>query len=343
MKKLISIVFVAITIQSFACLNADGFDIFGKKTYYSWPISFIKKIDIEKYSDKTLKREHDLKTEYKNKAFDEYYYRELSFVKIFQKKYKEAKNLISSGLKIDSIDYSLISNLAVVYELEGNLDSAIILMKKAISIDKYSHHGSEWIHLKILEATKNTRKDKNWIYNNNVLNFKISKDSVPKKRYSNTETGDFVALISSIEYQLQERMLFVKPKNQIVANLLLLIGDLYITEIDYRFANEAYILAKEYDPNLTEICNKRLAYLMNLDPAIKEQERKDSISKIGKLIASQKEYAKKQKEISIQLQKDRAEIAKLRDKSTISVYLIIGGVLSAFILVFFIYKQKKRN
>lgn len=338
-KKTILILFI-FTLQShlIACLNAQGFDIFGKKTFYDFPIDFIKEIDIENYRKQTLVREVELKKEYSKKPFDEYYYTELSYVRVFQKKYHEAKALCLQGLKIDSLDYSLISNLAVACELEGKIDSALLLIKKAVKINKNSHFGSEWIHIKILEATINQNKNPNWIYKNTVLGFKISQDSIPKSKFKFDSLIYKQDLFYELEYQLKERLTFVKPSNVIVANLLLTLGDLYLTEIDYRYAEGAYLLAKEYDVKLTNICDKRLAYLRNIIPTINLKLKTDSL-KLKTVSDSIKKIKDAEFYKKMYLLNNDIEIERKQKYLIITIFLI--SILVVLFLVIRKIKSKK--
>ena len=48
-------------------------------------------------------------------------------------------------------EYNIAANLGTGYELTGNNEKAIELLKKAVAINPASHYGSEWLHIKILE------------------------------------------------------------------------------------------------------------------------------------------------------------------------------------------------
>ncbi len=48
-------------------------------------------------------------------------------------------------------DYSIIANLGTAYELTGNDEKALELIRKAVAINPNSHYNSEWIHVRILE------------------------------------------------------------------------------------------------------------------------------------------------------------------------------------------------
>jgi hypothetical protein len=330
-----------------ACINAEGFSIFGRKTFYDLPISFIKKIDIVKYRAGAIKRAKELAIEYKNKPLTTRYYNELAVARIFEGKLKEAKRLAMAGLGMDSLHYGLNSNLGVIMELEGNIDSAMLMMKKAISIDKNSHWGTEWLHIKILEATKKNLEDKNWIYTNNVLLFpKPSKDSLPP---SGLRAG--VHQILDLEFQLKERMVFVKPVNAIVANLLLSLADMYATSADFRYADEVYLLAKEYDPKLSEIVNKRLAYIKLHGDEIIAKFKKEGTIKQQEPQLNEQNQLQQQKKISVsndtvlaadQKSVDTNAVPKKKHKRKISNFIFFGGLALILIIAGSLYRRRRR-
>lgn len=121
-------------------------------------------------------------------------------------------------------EYNLNANLGTAYELSGNLEKAKFFMEKAIKINPASHHSSEWIHLKILEAKINMQKNPTWLQSNLLLGWDFGNEEKPVFSKNKDELR---ALGEAIEYQLSERMQFVKPKDVIVGDLLFLLGDAY--------------------------------------------------------------------------------------------------------------------
>lgn len=60
-------------------------------------------------------------------------------------------------------EYTISANLGTAYELEGQLNKALRLIKNGYQINSESHFGSEWIHIKILEAKIKERSNPGWL------------------------------------------------------------------------------------------------------------------------------------------------------------------------------------
>ena len=71
---------------------------------------------------------------------------------ILLERYEEAIELYLDIEKIKPNRYSTASNIGTAYELIGQNENALKWIKKSVELDPKSHNGSEWIHIKILEA-----------------------------------------------------------------------------------------------------------------------------------------------------------------------------------------------
>lgn len=100
--------------------------------------------------------------------------------------------------------YEIAANLGTAYELSGDNVNALKWIQEGINRNPDSHFGTEWLHVKILEAKLELSIDPSFMKNNHVIDISHS-------GYNVTE---------ALLYQLRERMLFVKPKDSIVADLL---------------------------------------------------------------------------------------------------------------------------
>jgi tetratricopeptide (TPR) repeat protein len=205
------ILFLAIHIHSFACLNEyhtlkNGMTLY-ETDYPAEGVEYWKaKLDIDRLKKKSVQL-YDAYTrsdslEYlSDYAVTLTYLGQLEMAKMFY-------------LKIESIQpdlYNTAANLGTVYELLGQNDSALFWIKKGIELYPDSHEGSEWIHVKILEH-KIMYGDS---ANVSVLGLDFGNEDRPK----NIHNYDLRQLIEDIIYQLKERTLFVKPPNQIVGSL----------------------------------------------------------------------------------------------------------------------------
>lgn len=257
-------------LNASACLNAEGVDIFGHKTLYDTPFKFIEDLR-EPFPKETLhKRIQWLESEIKTSRYPYGEVMELSVYLVYDGQYDQAIRVLHKQGQDDEYTYSICANLGVAHELLGNLDSAYFWTKRAVEINASSHYGSEWIHLKILEAQQALQNDPHWLENHTVLDIPISRDSLPDP--ASFDKIPVQVLADQLEYQLLERMYFVQPENAIVGQLLLLLADAYSLAVDAGNAAGTYALAKVYDPGLATVVDKRLAVLERvLHPGLIEQ------------------------------------------------------------------------
>lgn len=318
-----------------ACINAEGITIFGDTIMVDMPFEFLRRLR-KPLSEKEIKskiEKHALLVKTKNRSSDAI---NLSVFLILDMQADSAISLLKSHLNTSSKNYSLLSNLGVAYELSGNLDSAYYYTSKAVEINPNSHSGSEWIHLKILEAQMEISKDPNWLKSNTVLGIKISQDSLPLKAKPRDRRQ--LQLARKIEYQLIERMYFVKPKNKIIGQLLLQLADLYSTNVTIVDASTIYLMAKDYDPNLSALINKRLAKIKAImNPTEEEEILLDSL---------EKEFVTNPIVEDIPLEKEESKVLTEEKSNNNFIWYVFGGTLLIILLVvrfrLFRNQQKKK-
>jgi tetratricopeptide (TPR) repeat protein len=240
-----------------ACLNGYGLsEIIGEYHYKS--LATIRNIHFSNYQ-KQIEHNREQAGLHLNKDKTGYLI-DIASLDIISGKYESAKNILHGLLKTKSIRYedrySATANLGVVHELMGNNDSAKYYVAEALKLNPRSHENSEWIHFKLLEAKE---KDATWIYTNEIAAFqviKINAEAGFSQILTANGTTTIDELIRQINWQLHERMLFVKPKDKLVANLLFTLGKLYYLKNDQQKAESTFALAKEYDPALTSECDR---------------------------------------------------------------------------------------
>lgn len=66
-------------------------------------------------------------------------------------------------------EYNILANLGTCYELSGRLDSALKYISLGLEKNPNSHRGSEWIHVKILEAKIKEQQYPGWINTNEIV------------------------------------------------------------------------------------------------------------------------------------------------------------------------------
>ena len=163
--------------------------------------------------------------------------------------------------------YSVAANLGTVYELKGDLHRALEWISESIQRNSDSHYGSEWLHEVILKEKIRMRDYGSEARVSDFLLVPQEFDSEFKIQVSGKEfTPQEVA--EAIFYQLNERMVFVKPEDPIVAELLF---DYAMIEANTRVLEssiEILDLADLYGfPNVALIEEKKMKYQKTIDIA----------------------------------------------------------------------------
>ena len=149
-------------------------------------------------------------------------------------KVKEALVIFEKLAELHPNEYSIIANLGTTYELSGQNEKALEYIRKGIQINPNSHDGSEWIHVKILEAKIALEKDASYLSNHSVLNLSVKQKQSQK-------------VFNQLYIQLQERFPFSpKEPNPIMADLFVEMGDFYFENISFEHAKAFYQIAKIY-------------------------------------------------------------------------------------------------
>lgn len=153
-------------------------------------------------------------------------------------------------------EYALQANLGTTYELMGNNKAALEHIKKGLELFPDSHSGSEWIHVKILEAKIALESNPIYLKNHTVL-------SLTAKQEKSEITG------LQLMIQLKERFPFCKGPDAIMADLFQDLGDCYVETKSYEYAKAFYQIAVEYyqspDPELSRKIDKARALRMKYE------------------------------------------------------------------------------
>ncbi len=172
--------------------------------------------------------------------------------------------------------YRTASNLGTAYELSGDPVKALEWIRRGIERNPVSHEGSEWIHVRILEAKVAHAHEPNWRPEGSVLGLDfgvgVSLKSPAELPKGNAGTPLTLADIESgLKYQLHERLQFVKAPDALVASLLADYGDIVaLKQQNMGVAGHLYEKAQAYlkeDPNVPK------AFLERIDARAKEAFR----------------------------------------------------------------------
>jgi tetratricopeptide (TPR) repeat protein len=143
-------------------------------------------------------------------------------------------------------EYNIVANLGTAYEVTGKNEMALALLKKAVAINPASHHGSEWIHVKILEQKVNAKPDYK-----HILDLKSGNNFtqwLSGSTYDKSITPD--SLMIQLAYQLHERISFISDPDPVVGQLLFDFADLVAISRSISEAKPFYRYAVTYDSSL---------------------------------------------------------------------------------------------
>lgn len=151
-------------------------------------------------------------------------------------------------------EYNIVANLGTAYEVTGKDAQALALLKKAVAINPASHHGSEWIHVNILEQKLQANPDYS-----RIIGLGADQDYphwLTGKAYDKPVTPD--SLMVQLAYQLHERISFVEAPDQLVGRLVMDFADLVAIARSREEAKEFYQYATSYDSTLADAVQQRL-------------------------------------------------------------------------------------
>lgn len=119
----------------------------------------------------------------------------------------------------DPGNYHTASNLGTAFELAGENEKALNWIREGIKRNARAHRGTEWLHELILEAK--VAADRGVISESTTrlvaVPEQLSKDALLTIRGVERKASD---VFDALAYQLEERMVFVKPKDRWVAECL---------------------------------------------------------------------------------------------------------------------------
>jgi tetratricopeptide (TPR) repeat protein len=317
--KAFLIVLVLISVKSFACLNGET-KILKNEAY-----AYIDHDGINPQGHNFFKGDFprliiELDSLYK-KTKDLDYLSDKGYLLIVQGKYDEALKLYLNIEKIEPNRYSTASNLGTLYELMGQNQKAYTWIKKSIEINPESHKGSEWLHLRILEAKIKNLKDLSGQF---LINTNFGTSNEPKTKLSKKEVDE---LTQSVYYQVNERMSFIEPKDEIISILLFELGNLAELKGENNSALATYRTARLYGYNDDLI----VARMINSAQHEVEYYRERAVS-----YGSQLRYLRESK---IAVNPDYL----LQIETSLIILSVIIAILLITVIVFFLKYKKMRK
>lgn len=186
-------------------------------------------------------------------------YSDLGAMLVYNGQYLKAKKIFQEIERKSPGLYQTAANLGTTYELIGKNDSALYWIKRAIQINPDSHGGSEWIHVKILEAKIKANGNEELLWKYYILSLDFGDGEIPVNK-NNIELNE---LQQHLYDQLNERMSFIDPKDPIVAQLLFDLGNVVALTRDVTSGLQIFQSAKDYGYS-SDVFEKRITYFKKL-------------------------------------------------------------------------------
>jgi tetratricopeptide (TPR) repeat protein len=224
-----------------ACINEYRALLNGEITYADgYNAVPIPRIDVN--NKKYLLQQLDAAEKRYQKSRTNEDYSDYGSMLIYTGNYLKAKTIYLEIEKKSPGRYQTAANLGTTYELLGQNDSALYWIKKAVNIFPNSHGGSEWIHVKLLEAKVKAKGDENYLWTHSILSLDFGNEEIPK----NKNKLNLIQLQNQLHFQLRERMSFIKPKDPVIAQLLFDLGNVTALTSDATGGLQVYRAAQEY-------------------------------------------------------------------------------------------------
>ncbi|PHR49149.1 MAG: hypothetical protein COA32_03615 [Fluviicola sp.] len=371
MKKSITILFVLLfsIVESNACLN-DYYSVDSQGHLHShddFATAFNKNFNLKLIESKLIKLEKQLETEKDYKLLSNY-----AVLLLKAGKTSEALAILEQLSVHHPDEYQITANLGTAYELNGEVDKALEYIKKGIELNPDSHGGSEWVHVKVLEAKQQLEKGSLYLSRNSVLNL--------------TEDQKNDTLVrNQILIQVRERFPFSPGPNQIMSSLCIDLGDCFANTESIEFAKVLYTIAKLYYGANDELVDEKISKMVELRSEhanVRPERRTDHVNniKIGgitygsmlddnnrsnhkivweKILTNVDELLNlvnleridlSSKELSTQKTKAESELMDVNEQESnkskdadYMIYFLFGGGLALLIIALLIFKKRAKK
>lgn len=260
MKQFLALLCIVFSTGLYACGNEYGVSLNGDRLHT--PIFYLS--DSYRGFDKEA-LQHKLNAAIAKRGQQEDDFQNESNIALFYMKLGEVKKAIQilEPLAREYPDeYIIIANLGTAYELDGQLQKALNFISKGYEINPDSHHASEWIHIKILEAKIAHGSNSNWFRKNPIVTVEeLVEHQSEMSRYDRR---------NHLMIQIRTRVPFTPSPNPIIANLLRTYASYCETYSSYENALMARMYVLEFENvGITLIRDRR--EIANLMKRIRER------------------------------------------------------------------------
>ena len=249
-----------------ACINISDVNLDGKKMEFGEDMAWASKASLLPDRVNTVsfqKREKELAAKMAGTPT----IRERSDyggVLIFLGQFQKAREVLEAAEQAEPGDYAVASNLGTAYELLGENGKALEWIRKGIERKADSHRGTEWVHVKILEAKLALASDPKWLETHTVLGLDYGKDARPVRIGDAPTAKEKFTVLHGLSYQLRERLKFVKAPDPLVGDLLFNLANETAVLGAAQQALGIYELAADYKAPDAALLKKRADYVRSI-------------------------------------------------------------------------------
>jgi tetratricopeptide (TPR) repeat protein len=176
--------------------------------------------------------------------------------------FAKAKEVLVEAERLHPGNYQVAANLGTAYELLGDNENALVWIRKGIERNRDSHYGTEWVHVKVLEAKLALAKDPNWLQSHSVLGEDFG--SAPRPELKGVPRAEIrekaQRMVMAAGYQLRERLQFVKAPDPLVGDLLFDLANALALHGAVQTSEGVYTLAQEYGAPKAALLQQRVAF-----------------------------------------------------------------------------------
>lgn len=261
MKYILTSLLLLLYLSASACGNEYGVSLSGDRLhtpifYLSDTYRTFDKAEIQAKLDEAISHRGEKEDDFQNESNIALYYMKLGQVK----KALEKLEVLTAEYPDE---YIIIANLGTAYELDGQLKNALKFIKKGYEINPTSHYGSEWIHIKILEAKIAHGANSDWLRRNAIISVEELLENQSNQHDHNYR--------NHLVTQIRTRVPFTPSPNPVIANLLRTYAEFCEEHSSYENALMARIYVLEFEDRGITLIRDRKA-MSDLIEKIKNRE-----------------------------------------------------------------------
>lgn len=239
-------VFLAMGMSAVACVNITQTRLDGAAVTTGY--STIRLLDLKKALATDLRPEGERMEASLRAATDINGRSDYAVALMYLGRAEEAVARLKALEQEHSGEYFVAANLGTAYELAGNNAEALRWIQEGIRRNPESHEGTEWLHVRILEAKIQEEKDPTYFEHHSVLDVDPTNptNTVPEELQGSGNKMVLEWVKRALLHQLNERLQFVKPPDKPVAGLLFDLAMLEAGTHSLEPATKLLELAKDY-------------------------------------------------------------------------------------------------